>query len=291
MSVAKVSGSTPIPTQWAWTCPAASARVRLVGERPGVVVDRSAVGLVVFGFPAQLLGEFANDAAPQGEVVFGVPRLVAGRLEDADRQDLIHALGVADGGAVAAVQRKRHRACRSVVSQGQRAQGNVHRATCWVAGVADCGPEILRGDLAEFVCGELVRDGIADVGAIEVGTATEHHMRARVQVCAQEAIRAAVLEDAGRGERGDGVGVGAVPRAVGPYRQQPLDDGLGARDAVECRVGRVPQLDVVERNRCVRQPARCAEQGCSFDRCGFRVVAGRADGEFVSVFAEAIPDS
>ena len=55
---------------------------KLVGEGPGVVVDRSMVGVVVFGVPTQLLGEFADDAAPQGEVVTRcsmVPRPPAGR--------------------------------------------------------------------------------------------------------------------------------------------------------------------------------------------------------------------
>jgi hypothetical protein len=44
----------------------------LVGEGPGVVVDRSAVGVVVFGVPAQFLCEFSDDASPQGKslVVF-----------------------------------------------------------------------------------------------------------------------------------------------------------------------------------------------------------------------------
>jgi hypothetical protein len=51
------------------------------------------------------------------------------------------------------------------------------------------------------------------------------------------------------------------------------------------------QLDVIKRNRCLRQPARRAEQRCSFDRDGFRVVAGRGDGEFVPMFAEVVPDA
>lgn len=107
------------------------------GEGPRVVVDRSAAGVVVFWFPAEFLGEFADQAAPQGEVVTGVPRLVADRLEDTDRQDLIQACGVTDGGAVAAMQRKRRRAGRRVVSEGEGAEGDVDRAASRVAGVAD----------------------------------------------------------------------------------------------------------------------------------------------------------
>jgi hypothetical protein len=167
---------------------------------------------------------------------------------------------------------------------------SVLRATCRIAGLTDRGAEILRGDLAEYRGGELVRGGVAHVDAVEIGTAAEHHSWARLQVCAQEAVRAAVLEDARCSEGGDSFGVGAVSRAVGPYGQQSLDDGLGACDAVECRVGRVLQLDVVERNRLVWQPARCVEQRCSLDRGGFRVVAARGDGEFVPVLTEVVPD-
>jgi hypothetical protein len=95
----------------------------------------------------------------------------------------------------------------------------------------------------------------------------------------------------GRGKGADGVRVGAIPRAVGPYRQQLLDDRLSTRDTAECRVGHVLQLDDIERDRCVWQPQRRAEQRCSFDSGGFRVVAGRGDGEFIPVLAKVVPDA
>lgn len=40
----------------------------------------------------------------------------------------------------------------------------------------------------------------------------------------------------------------------------------------------------------VPQPERRAEQWCSFDCGGFRIVAGRGDGEFIPVLAEAVPE-
>src|SRR5215475_3351427 len=77
------------------------------GQRPAVVVDRGGLAAVVFGRAEEFLGELAEHAAPQVEVVALVPPRLAGRLEDAYRDNLVHPARVADQRRVPPVQRER----------------------------------------------------------------------------------------------------------------------------------------------------------------------------------------
>jgi hypothetical protein len=77
----------------------------------------------------------------------------------------------------------------------------------------------LRRNLAECSCGKFVRYSIAYIYAVKVVAAAEYHVRVGLQVCAEQAVCGAVLEDGRRGKRGNSVGVGAVFGAVGPGGQ------------------------------------------------------------------------
>ena len=107
------------------------------GERPSVVVDGGALAAVVLVDAEQFLGELAEHAAPQVEVVRLVPRGLAGRLEDPDGDHLVHAAGVADPRRIPPVQRERRGARRAVMAQGQRAGGDGSRACGRVPRVSD----------------------------------------------------------------------------------------------------------------------------------------------------------
>src|SRR5688500_5120444 len=108
------------------------------------------LGAAILRLAKQLLGVLPDHAAPEGEVVLRVPRLVAGWLEDAYREDLVQPAGVADLAGAATMQRERSLAGRSVEPQSQRADSEVRPPAGRVARVADEGAKALLGDLAEL---------------------------------------------------------------------------------------------------------------------------------------------
>jgi hypothetical protein len=171
------------------------------GERPSVVVDGGALAAVVLVGAEQFLGELAEHAAPQVEVIRLVPRGVAGRLEDPDGDHLVHAAGVADPRRVPPVQRERRGARRAVMAEGQRAGGDDRRARGRVPRVPDGVAQRRTATWLEFGGGELVRGGAADVDAVEEPAAGEGQVRAFTgQVRVKQPVGAAVLEDGGAGE-------------------------------------------------------------------------------------------
>ncbi|WP_300608339.1 hypothetical protein [Trebonia sp.] len=251
-------------TQAVGADPAVRERVRhRPGERPARVVDRRFLAAVVLVRAEQLLGEFAEHAPPQVEVVGLVPRGLAGRLEDADRDHLHHAAGVPDPRRVPPVQRERRRARRSVVPEQQRGDGHRRRPGAQVARVADGGPQPLFPPR-----GVLVRDRPADVHRVEVTAAGERQAGASAgrgpgrgpgQVGLGQPVDRAILEDGGRREVGHHVAVAAVAGAVAALWQQVRrdarhveDGGRGLRAELE--------PDVRQRHRGRRPPRAGGEQ-------------------------------
>jgi D-serine deaminase-like pyridoxal phosphate-dependent protein len=155
------------------------------GERPGGVVHRPRS--VLFRGPAELLVELAEHAPPQREVLAFVPAILAGGLEYADRDHLVHPARVADLGRIPPVQQERGPPGGRLEPERQRGDGQVDRAAAQIARVGDPGaqagwPVIVPGAQAgrpmivpgaEPGGGVLVRGRLAGVHAVEVAAAGE----------------------------------------------------------------------------------------------------------------------
>ena len=144
------------------------------GERPAVIVDRRGLAAVIFVRAEQFLGELAEHAAPQVEVVGFVPRGLARRLEDADGHHLDQPARVGDPGGVTVVQREGRRAGYPVMAQRQRADGHGGRAGAQVARVSDRGAQPVLARLTALPgCRVFVRGRAAHVHAVEETAASE----------------------------------------------------------------------------------------------------------------------
>jgi hypothetical protein len=269
------------------------------GERPAAVVDRRGLAAVVLVLAEHFLGELADHAAPQTEVVGLVPRGLAGRLEDADRDHLDQAARVRDAGGVTPVQREGRRARHPVVAQRQRADRHGGRAGAQVARVADRGAQALFALLAvragQARGGVLVGGRPADVDAVEEPAAGEGEPRAVTgQVGLDQPVGDAVLEDGGLGEIGDHVREAPVPCPVRPLRQQVRRQARDVHHAGR-RLRVEFQGDVRQRDGRGRPPRRRREQRRARHPGLRRVLRRGADpqvvpaGVQVGVDAEPLP--
>ena len=268
---------------------------QLPGERPGIVVDGRAVAGVVLRAPAELLGELADHAPPQREVVLPVPGRLARGLEHAHRDDLVQAAGVADPGRVPPVQREGGPARPPVQPQGQRADGQVGRAAPQVArvgealsqaGRARAGRARARRGLAQPCGGVLVCGRLAGVDAVEVPAVGEHQPRGGGgEVRFGQPVGGAVLEHQRGGQLGQCLRIAAVARPVrAPRQERGRDLGLGRYGVAKL------QADVPERDRDGRPPAGRGQQRGAGHPAARRVVPRGVDGQVVTVLGEVGAD-
>jgi hypothetical protein len=226
------------------------AGVQGPGHPPG---ERFYVG--VLGIAAKLLGELSDRRQPQVET---------GWLEDPDGHHLVHPAGVPHLGRIAPVQQELGPA-GPVTTQRQRADGQVGHPPGQVERVTD------RRAQHRAAGRELVRDGLTAINAVEVPPRAEHQPG---QVHAGQPVRRPVLEDRGPRECQHRL------RVVGRRRQGRRSGGIW------------PKLnrDVPQRDRCVRKPARRAQQRCSRHLSVRRVEPRRPGRQLVPVLAEILAD-
>jgi len=182
------------------------------GERPGLVVHRPRP--VLFRGPAEFLVELAEHAPPQREVLPLVPGGLAGRLEHADRDHLVHPARVAHLGRVPPVHEERRPPGGRVEPERQRGDGQVGRAAGQVARVRDPGARVSRG-LTEPGGGVLVRGRLAGVHAVEVAAAGEREPGLG-EVGLGQPVGGTVLEHGRGGQVPQRVRVAAVAGPVRP---------------------------------------------------------------------------
>ncbi|MGH3418893.1 MAG: hypothetical protein ACRDOD_04750 [Streptosporangiaceae bacterium] len=257
------------------------------GERPGVVVHGA------LGAPAEFLVELAEHAPPQREVLALVPGGLTGRLEHADRDDLVHPARVPHLGRVPPVQREPRPPTGRVEPERQRGDGQVGRAAAQVARVRDPGARAGRAVLVpaglvpallvppgEPGGGVLVRGRLAGVHAVEVAAAGERQPGLG-EVGLGQPVGGAVLEHCRGGQVRQCLRVAAVARPVRPLGQQRADRGghrIGRSREVE--------LDVVQRDGPGGLPLRDGEQRGAGHPALVRVVPGRVDRQGVAMLLQ-----
>jgi hypothetical protein len=254
------------------------------GERPGVVVHRA--GPVILRTPAEFLVELTQHAPPQREVLPLVPRGVAGGLEHADRDHLVHPARVADLGRVPPVQQERGPPGGRVEPERQRADGQVGRAAAQVARVGDAGAQagrFVQVARAEPAGGELVRGRLAGVDAVEVAAAGERQP-GQVGLC--QPVGRAVLEHRRGGQVAQRGGVARVPGPVRPLGQQRGRDLGPGRGGLRGEL----QLEVLQRDRPGGPPPGGGQQRGPGHPAAGRVAGGRGHGQVVTVLLQVGPD-
>lgn len=190
-----------------------------------------------------------------------IPGCVGAWLEDARRDDLVEAAGMADLGGIAPVDQEGGVAGRLVVADREGADRQVGGAAGWVPGFSDRGAQRITSIQVKAAGGVLVGGGLAGVDAVEVGASAQaQYGLCGGQIRREESVRRAVLKDSRGRQVGDGLG---VRRVAGAVRSQ----GQGARGfqtchPVEFRIGLELQPDGRQRDRLRRDPRRCRQQRC-----------------------------
>ena len=252
------------------------------GERPGLVVHRPRP--VLFRGPAELLVELAEHAPPQREVLAFVPGSLAGGLEYADRDDLVHPARVADLGRIPPVQQERGPPGGRLEPERQRGDGQVDRAAAQVARVGDPGAQAGRPG-AEPGGGVLVRGRLAGVHAVEVATAGEGEPGLG-EVGLGQPVGGAVLEHGRRGQVPQRVRVAAVAGPVRPLGQRRCSQGRPGRGGQGGGRREKLELDVVQRDGLGWLPLRGGEQrGAGHPALG-RIRPGRVDRQGMTMLLQ-----
>ena len=252
------------------------------GERPGLVVHRPRP--VLFRGPAEFLVELAEHAPPQREILPLVPGGLAGRLEHADRDHLVHPARVAHLGRIPPVHEERRPPGGRVEPERQRGDGQVGRAAGQVARVRDPGARVSRG-LTEPGGGVLVRGRLAGVHAVEVAAAGEREPGLG-EVGLGQPVGGAVLEHGRRGQVPQRVRVAAVAGPVRPLGQRRCSQGRPGRGGQGGGRREELELDVVQRDRLGWLPLRDGEQrGAGHPALG-RIRPGRVDRQGVAMLLQ-----